>query len=67
MPSGYCYEFGRDDSRWYISISEDWDTVVYTPTGTETKVGEKRIDGAPCVVFACPDGKFRAVNRVNVH
>ncbi len=72
MPSGYCFELTwitpplHDDTAVYRTPDADWDTVVYKPDGGERAVGDRKIDGCLCVVFHCPDGKYRAVNKVNV-
>lgn len=71
MPSGYCFELTGDSTDaptewWMIAPDDDWDTEVYSPKGAEQKAGERFIDGTRCVVFACPDDVFRAVNKVNV-
>ena len=68
MPSGYCYEYDGSNGEhgWRGPTSDDWDIVVYTATGSEKRVGERHIDGTRCVVFCCADGKYRAVNKVNV-
>jgi len=64
IQSGYCYAY-QGKRNWFASTDERWDIEVYTPTGEERVRGTRRIDEASCIVFACPDGKFRAQTRVS--
>lgn len=67
MMDGYCFELEADaGDDWRAAHNDSWDTVVYTPVGTEAEVGMRRIDGAACVVFRCADGVFRAQTEVAV-
>ena len=71
MQSGYCFELNRSKGErqrgapWFDTCNESWDIVVYTPTGTENKVGTRHIDGSDCTVYLCSDGKYRAQTRVS--
>lgn len=66
MSSGYAYELDapllnkRNPEFWGVAVDDAWDTVMYTPNGKERAVGERKIDGARCVVFKCSDGFYRA-------
>lgn len=62
MMPGYAYQFDPFDlaRSYYDSSSEDWDTVIYSPTGRERYLMTRRIDGCPCRVYQCEDGKIRA-------
>jgi hypothetical protein len=46
--SGYAYE---TTSHWQESSDEDWETVMYTPTGDEKYVGVRSIDDSKMNVF----------------
>lgn len=63
MPTGYCFEFDGT-GLWQWSPDDDWPIEIYTPTGDETRLADRRIDDTLCAVFSCPDGKIRAINRV---
>jgi hypothetical protein len=68
LRSGYVFEYTGVEPReatWQGSPSDDWDTEVYGPTGAERMLGCKRIDGAQCNVYACPDGVIRARTTVS--
>jgi hypothetical protein len=60
MKTGYAYEWEGSGQWRERTDDEGWDTVVYSPKGGETIAGPATIDGARCVVYLCPDGKFRA-------
>ena len=61
MLDGYCFELEGAD--WFASVNDDWAIAVYRPTGAETLVGWRWIDGSRCNVFLCPDGIVRAQTR----
>lgn len=59
LKQGYCYLLIDDD--WNGAPDDDWDNVVapdYLFHGGPPPeyVGERVIDGAPCVVFRSPGG-----------
>lgn len=64
MKPGYCYLCTAP--HWWPQPGDAWETEVYAPTGGETEVGRLFIDGSRCVVFRCPDGKYRAQTAVMV-
>lgn len=51
--SGYAYE---TTNHWQESSDEDWDTVMYTPTGSEKFVGVRTVDGSRVNVWKGADG-----------
>lgn len=48
--SGYAYEY--DGKYWKTGPNDDWETVVFDPTGDEKFVGTRTIDGYPCNVWS---------------
>jgi hypothetical protein len=67
--SGYCYKLQAPDNKkglaWQTASDERWDIKVYTPTGHETLLGSRWIDGAEVFVFRSGD-KAIAQSAVNV-
>ena len=59
MRSGYCFEMHGVES-WETCSNELWEIVIYTPTGSESILGQRMIDGTWCTVWKCEDGKIRA-------
>lgn len=60
LADGYSLELTGGGKDWRRAKDERWEVAVYGPTGAERHVGSRRIDGAACFVFRCPDGKYRA-------
>lgn len=53
--SGYAYEWAvQRGYPWRSVTDEAWDTVMFTPDGSEKFVGERRIDGVLCHVWYAP-------------
>ncbi len=67
MKSGYCFQLNSGSPNWKDAKDERWEIEVYSPTGTEKRKGHRRIDGYSCVVFRCPDGKYRAQTMTAVY
>lgn len=64
VPGGYRYQF--DGKRnWRSSSDEKWDTVV-GDAETGRKLGERRIDGASCVVVRVNGGRIVAVTKQSI-
>lgn len=59
MKPGYAYEL-EEGKKWRGSADDDWPIVCYTPDGKELPQGVRYIDAAPCCVFYCTDGRYRA-------
>jgi hypothetical protein len=59
MSSGYTYLL-EDSDDWKDSSDELWSTEIYDPTGSETYVGDRNIDGSDMSVFKGSDGKYYA-------
>jgi hypothetical protein len=61
MKPGYAFEL-ESALPWDSAPDDDWDTVI--PLSREIEgsrpLGSRLIDGSPCIVFSCPDGKHRA-------
>lgn len=50
--SGYAYEAaGEGDLDGMDTPNDEWDTIMYTPTGRERFLGVRNIDGARCNVW----------------
>jgi hypothetical protein len=50
--SGYAYDTKQ---HWQESSDENWDTIMYTPTGDEKYVGVREIDGSRFNVWRSTD------------
>lgn len=64
VPSGYRFEFSGK-RNWQSSSDEKWDTVVGSAE-TGRKLGERRIDGASCVVVRVNGGRIVAVTKQSI-
>ncbi len=78
MPfNGYAYELDEHiDPReaplslcfWSTARDDRWNTVMLSPANTDKRaikeLGQRRIDGAMCLVFLCADARVRAVTMV---
>ena len=60
LTPGYCFELEPTSGRWSDASDDDWMTELFEPTGRERLCGFREIDGAPCAVFRCRDGRHRA-------
>lgn len=47
--SGYAFEYGG--RNWRSTANDNWDIVVYSPTGNEKFVGRRRVDGSEVNVW----------------
>jgi len=59
LGSGYAFQLATG-KLWSFSVADDWDTVVTCDDERSTCVGALRIDDAPCLVYLCSDGAYRA-------
>lgn len=55
LTAGYTFEFTGDVSP-EVAPNDDWEIVIYQPTGQETLYCERMIDGVQCAVFKTPTG-----------
>lgn len=56
--TGPCYLLvGKD---WARSASDLWEVEIYATTTYEFYVGRRVIEGVACVVYGCPDARYRA-------
>jgi hypothetical protein len=62
MVSGYAYEANPDEQGedYFVIPNDAWAVESYTSDDAERYLGNVNIDGAPCAVFACSDGLYRA-------
>ena len=49
--SGYAYEYDGPKDKWARGSDERWEIDMYDPTGRETLLGKRSIDGVECFVF----------------
>lgn len=57
LQSGYAYSAQALASLPASRVpNDDFETIVYTPTGQESFVCVRNIDGAPCAVFVVETG-----------
>lgn len=61
--NGYCYELAPEWNilGWSRTPNDCWETRMISRRRAVAKLGERHIDGAPCMVFRCDDNKIRAV------
>lgn len=59
LGSGYAFQLATG-KLWSFSVADDWDIVVTCDDERSTCVGALCIDDAPCLVYLCSDGAYRA-------
>lgn len=59
LGSGYAFQLATG-KLWSFSVADDWEIVVTCDDPRSTCVGALRIDDAPCLVYLCSDGAYRA-------
>ncbi len=65
LKDGYAYEFNGNE-HWSQSLNDDWDQVMITEGDAvgATEIGQRRIDGATCIIFRAPSGAIYAQTKV---
>lgn len=66
---GCCYALPRGaglsvitrSDNWAKMPDDRWETEIATEARATLKLGSRQIDGAPCMVFKCDDGRVRAI------